>query len=89
MMDTTTSLEDFEKWWIAPEQAELRSMLAMGWGFRIWKAARESIEVDLPAKANMDSCFDGINYANSSGRNRAIDDCSAALRSAGLTVKGD
>ncbi|WP_235896630.1 hypothetical protein [Yersinia vastinensis] len=59
-----------------------------GW-WHWWQASRESIEVELPEKANMDSCFDGINYANSSGRNRAIDDCAAALRSAGIRIKGE
>lgn len=86
-MDTTISREDFHRW------LESRDCNPVAWlkdaYLEVWKASRESIVVELPAKANMDSCFDGINYANSSGRNRAIDDCAAVLRSAGLTVKGD
>lgn len=54
-----------------------------------WQASRESLVVTLPTKANMDSCFDGINYANSSGRNRAIDDCAETLRTAGIRIKGE
>lgn len=46
MMDITKSREEFEAWWNAPEQAELRNMLAMGWGFRVWKAARESMIIN-------------------------------------------
>ncbi|AYX14004.1 hypothetical protein GBL98_21085 [Yersinia pseudotuberculosis] len=50
MMDITKSQSDFEAWWNAPEQAELRNSCAMGWGFRIWKASRESIENKAPPK---------------------------------------
>ncbi len=95
-MDTTTLREEFEKWAakngyrmdLIPD-GDIYSYSSTRCSWEAWQASRESIVVELPAKANMDSCFDGINYANSSGRNRAIDDCAAALRSAGLTVKGD
>lgn len=81
-MDITKSREEFEAWWNAPEQAELRNMLAMGWGFRIWKAARESIEVELPEKVFEEDDFDN-------GHNCAIEYCSAALRTAGIRIKGE
>lgn len=105
MMDTTTSREDFELAFAKKRGLSIEKVISMrheddywddnliaagiGIAWIFWKLSREKMAVELPAKANMDSCFDGINYANSSGRNRAIDDCTAALRSAGLTVKGD
>ncbi|WP_186372009.1 DNA-directed RNA polymerase subunit alpha C-terminal domain-containing protein [Yersinia alsatica] len=49
-MDTTTSREEFEKWWIAPEQTELRESCSMGWASKIWQASRESIEKKAPPK---------------------------------------
>ena len=90
MMDITKSQSDFEAWWNAPEQAELRSMLAMGWGFRIWKAARESIEVDIPEEM---TCREALeqghtsDYAN--GFTAAIIQCYAVVRTAGIRIKGE
>ncbi|CNF52148.1 hypothetical protein [Yersinia frederiksenii] len=82
MMDITKSQSDFEAWWNAPEQAELRNSCAMGWGFRIWKAARESIEVELPE-------YQAEDYYQNAGYNAAIDDCSSILRTAGIRIKGE
>ncbi|EOZ1744554.1 hypothetical protein ACQPRD_003777 [Yersinia enterocolitica] len=90
MMDITKSQSDFEAWWNAPEQAELRNSCAMGWGFRIWKAARESIEVELPtrnADAYTERDWDG-NHAGRS-RNNTLDECVEALRTAGIRIKGE
>ncbi|WP_145533488.1 hypothetical protein [Yersinia alsatica] len=90
MMDITKSREEFEAWWNAPEQAELRSMLAMGWGFRIWKAARESIEVDIPEEM---TCREALelghtsDYAN--GFTAAIIQCYSVVRTAGIRIKGE
>lgn len=90
MMDITKSQSDFEAWWNAPEQAELRSMLAMGWGFRIWKAARESIEVDIPEEM---TCREALelghtsDYAN--GFTAAIIQCYSVVRTAGIRIKGE
>ena len=89
-MDITKSQSDFEAWWNAPEQAELRSMLAMGWGFRIWKAARESIEVDIPEEM---TCREALelghtsDYAN--GFTAAIIQCYSVVRTAGIRIKGE
>ncbi|HHH0014558.1 TPA: hypothetical protein ACPZCR_004565 [Yersinia enterocolitica] len=82
MMDITKSQSDFEAWWNAPEQAELRNSCAMGWGFRIWKAARESIEVELPEKVFEEDDFDN-------GHNWAIDYCAESLRTTGIRIKGE
>ncbi|MGM7756414.1 hypothetical protein [Yersinia enterocolitica] len=89
-MDITKSQSDFEAWWNAPEQAELRSMLAMGWGFRIWKAARESIEVDIPEEM---TCREALelghtsDYAN--GFTAAIIQCYSVVRTTGIRIKGE
>ena len=93
-MDITKSQSDFEAWWNAPEQAELRSMLAMGWGFRIWKAARESIEVDIDwPEANDDFWKDGEEgiYAtgHTDGRQQTTDAVVKALRTAGIRITGE
>ncbi|WP_145550185.1 hypothetical protein [Yersinia intermedia] len=82
MMDITKSQSDFEAWWNAPEQAELRNSCAMGWGFRIWKASRESIEVELPE-------YQAEDYYQNAGYNAAIDDCSSILRTTGIRIKGE
>lgn len=81
-MDTTTSREEFHKWWIAPEQTELRESCSMGWASKIWQASRASIEVELP-----EIYSNGIPACDE--YDRAIGECCDVLRSAGLTVKGD
>ena len=84
-MDITKSQSDFEAWWNAPEQAELRNSCAMGWGFRIWKAARESIEVELS-----ELCGDGENDTDyTEGLNDGINQSARALRTAGIRIKGE
>lgn len=76
----TKSRKEFEAWWNAPEQAELRNMLAMGWGFRLWKAARESLVVELPTQDEYDDPLSAYN---------AISDCKKILRTAGIRIKGE
>ncbi|HGW3308643.1 TPA: hypothetical protein ACNJ5P_003282 [Yersinia enterocolitica] len=89
-MDITKSQSDFEAWWNTPEQAELRNSCAMGWGFRIWKAARESIEVDIPEEM---ICREALelghtsDYAN--GFTAAIIQCYSVVRTAGIRIKGE
>ncbi|HDU2654244.1 TPA: hypothetical protein U2R98_004469 [Yersinia enterocolitica] len=80
MMDITKSQSDFEAWWNAPEQAELRNSCAMGWGFRLWKAARESLVVELPTQDEYDDPLSAYN---------AISDCKKILRTAGIRIKGE
>ncbi|HEN3445867.1 TPA: hypothetical protein U5D86_002651 [Yersinia enterocolitica] len=86
-MDITKSQSDFEAWWNAPEQAELRNSCAMGWGFRIWKAARESIEVELPVQLP-DEGYSSAAMHNFC-RNDSVKKCAEALRTAGIRIKGE
>ncbi|CNL44808.1 Uncharacterised protein [Yersinia enterocolitica] len=89
-MDITKSREEFEAWWNAPEQAELRNSCAMGWGFRIWKAARESLVVDIPEEM---TCREALeqghtsDYAN--GFTAAIIQCYSVVSTAGIRIKGE
>ncbi len=80
-MDITKSQSDFEAWWNAPEQAELRNSCAMGWGFRIWKASRESIEVELP-KSGFYLGYESPEYMEK-------DDVIEVCRTAGIRLKGE
>lgn len=50
--------------------------------WKSWQASRAAIEVELPDKVMVEDEFD-------IGHNWAIDYCADAIRSAGLTVKGD
>lgn len=90
-MDITKSQSDFEAWWNAPEQAELRNSCAMGWGFRIWKAARESIEVELPKRQSIyaSGYGDGYFVPNISGEGLDYDEVVETLRTAGIRIKGE
>jgi hypothetical protein len=75
----TKSREEFEAWWNAPEKAELRNSCAMGWGFRIWNAARESIVAVIPP-------FDGYKDHVAKELQEAL---KIALRTAGIRIKGE
>lgn len=95
-MDITKSQSDFEAWWNAPEQAELRNSCAMGWGFRIWKAARESIEVELPPRKSADiesEKYPDMTMYEAMMRegiwNDCIFECEKILRTAGIRIKGE
>ncbi|HEF7236984.1 TPA: hypothetical protein SAZ35_004574 [Yersinia enterocolitica] len=94
MMDITKSQSDFEAWWNAPEQAELRNSCAMGWGFRIWKAARESIEVERISPTDVPP--DVVYQLGGAGLSHSMAICEAystgfnvALRTAGIRIKGE
>lgn len=39
---------DFEAWWYAPEQRELRMSCAPEWGYKIWKTSREEMVITIP-----------------------------------------
>lgn len=89
-MDITKSQSDFEAWWNAPEQAELRNSCAMGWGFRIWKAARESIEVELPMR--LSPCRSGYGYTlipNDIGEALEYEQVVGKLHAQGIRIKGE
>lgn len=97
-MDTTTSREEFEKWAekngyrmdLIPD-GNIYSYSSTRCSWEAWEASRASIVIDLPPKIsefnrmpdNGAILLEAVNY------DEAIDDCAAALRSAGLTVKGD
>lgn len=40
--------KEFETFWNAPEQEELRMSCAKGWAFEVWQASRAALEVELP-----------------------------------------
>ncbi|WP_157763324.1 hypothetical protein [Pseudomonas citronellolis] len=40
--------EEFETYWKADEQEELRKSCAKGWAERIWQASRAALKVELP-----------------------------------------
>lgn len=70
---------EFEAFWNAPEQDELRASCAQGWAFEVWQASRAALVVELPERA------DDFLYGRS--WNKAIDCCSAAIEAAGVRVK--
>ncbi|EPZ8126231.1 hypothetical protein ACXV6R_004139 [Yersinia enterocolitica] len=82
MMDITKSREDFEDW-VAHETgckieyiySEYTNTL-----YQAWKAARESIEVELPTQDEYDDPLSAYN---------AINDCKKILRTVGIRIKGD
>lgn len=93
MMDITKSREEFEAWvvtWWPQSKTMIAEKFDDGgyWNmplqqyFEVWKAARESIEVELPEKVFEEDDFDN-------GHNCAIEYCSAALRTAGIRIKGE
>lgn len=51
-MTNTESYEDagFLEWWHMPEQDRLRKHCAPNWAFIIWRASREAIEIEMPAR---------------------------------------
>lgn len=50
--------------------------------WKIWKASRAALVVELPDKVLVEDEFDN-------GHNCAIDYCAEAIRAAGITVKGE
>ncbi|MDA5494759.1 hypothetical protein PGS50_16045 [Yersinia intermedia] len=92
-MDITKSREEFHKWleevhglygedidW-QPERNCYR-IFGIHLAWCAWQASRESIEVEFPEKVFEEDDFDN-------GHNCAIEYCSAALRTAGIRIKGE
>ncbi|ANI14432.1 hypothetical protein A9C11_10750 [Pseudomonas citronellolis] len=74
--------EEFETYWKADEQEELRKSCAKGWAERIWQASRAALKVELPdnsARAGSDPYQDGY-YA-------CREEVEEALQQAGIEVK--
>lgn len=93
-MDITKSPYEFQAWWNAPEQAELRNSCTMGWGFRIWKAARESIVVERISPTDVPP--DVVYQLGGAGLSHSMAICeaystgfNAALLTAGIRIKGE
>lgn len=79
-MDTKAAFETFREWWFAPEQMEIRLNVAEGWGFKIWLASREAIEIELPKHCNGTT-------PDAEGHDDALDECIEAITSHGIKVK--
>lgn len=79
-----SSREQFEEWVPAMVDGLPENMARIfdDMLFTAWQASRAAIEIDLPDKVMVEDEFD-------IGHNWAIDYCADAIRSAGLTVKGD
>uniref|UniRef100_UPI0035C66FD5 hypothetical protein n=1 Tax=Serratia quinivorans TaxID=137545 RepID=UPI0035C66FD5 len=96
---------DFEDAWVAdnsstPEEADIRREALkkiwhinengegtyfdsfVMWAWKWWQASRASIVVELPEYRSTESY-------QSAGYNEALDDCDSAIRSIGLSIKGE
>lgn len=80
--------EEFETFWLAPEQAELRASCAQGWAFEVWHASRAALVIKLPGKISQYNTDDaGFVDPAAAEHDEAIDDCQAAIEAAGVRVK--
>lgn len=79
-----SSREQFEEWIPAMVDGLPENMARIfeDMLFTAWQASRAEIEIELPDKVMVEDEFD-------IGHNWAIEYCADAIRSAGLTVKGD
>lgn len=80
-MDTKAAFEKFREWWFAPEQMEIRLNVAEGWGFKLWLASREAIEI--PSSNDSEYWFEGTFQ-----RMRYERDVEKAITSQGIRIKG-
>lgn len=78
MMDITKSREEFEAYLKGNDCSPVGWLKDEYW--EVWKAARESIEVELPAQAEYDDPLSAYN---------AISDCKKILSTAGIRIKGE
>lgn len=85
MMSSEKMRAEFEAFWIAPEQAELRASCAQGWAFEVWQASRASLVVELPmidislSSCRTDEWCEGVVHATGKYRE--------AIEAAGVRVK--
>ena len=86
-MSTEQIYAEFEKWWHAPGQHELRISRAKGLGFRIWQSSRAAIEIQLPQKCGHLNMINGHVIPEAASYDEAIEDCADSIRAAGITVK--
>lgn len=80
MMDITRSREEFEKWLKSRDCNPVAWLKDAHW--EVWKASRESLEVDLPEKVFEECEFDR-------GHNFGIDYCIISLEEAGIRINGE
>lgn len=79
---------EFEAFWSAPEQEELRMSCAKGWAMVLWQASRSALVVELPEKISQYNTDDtGFVSPAAAEHDEAIDDCRAAIEAAGVRVK--
>ena len=74
---------EFEAFWSAPEQEELRMSCAKGWAMTIWQASRAALVVKLPERINKENGYseDDEYY------NLALKHCQLQIEAAGVRVK--
>ncbi|CQR03169.1 Uncharacterised protein [Yersinia mollaretii] len=93
MMDITKSQSDFEAWvvtWWPQSKTMIAEKFDDGgyWNmplqqyFEVWKASRESIDVELPAKVT-------ANDTHWTTPNKMRESLELALRTAGIRIKGE
>ncbi|CNJ79235.1 Uncharacterised protein [Yersinia intermedia] len=78
MMDITKSREEFEAYLKGNDCSPVGWLKDEYW--EVWKAARESISVELPTQDEYDDPLSAYN---------AISDCKKILRTAGIRIKGE
>ena len=71
--------EEFETYWKADEQEELRKSCAKGWAERIWQASRAALKVEIPEGFDLGDGSGAIVYY--------VDEIVEALQQAGIEVK--
>lgn len=77
-MDITKSREEFEAYLKGNDCSPVGWLKDEYW--EVWKAARESISVELPTQDEYDDPLSAYN---------AISDCKKILRTAGIRIKGE
>jgi hypothetical protein len=98
MMDITKSREEFEAWvvtWWPQSKTMIAEKFDDGgyWNmplqqyFEVWKAARESLVVELPEMLPDEGYSDAAmhNFC----RNDSVKKCAVALRTAGIRINGE
>lgn len=61
---------------------------ALFWAWRGWQASREAVEVELPQEANCRFKYPEA-VAHCDGFNDALEQCTDAILTAGIKIKGD
>ena len=97
---TDKSRREFEAWcgmagfYISRDLDGDYSDFATDTAWHAWLASRAAIEIELPDYAddsdNALSCFDGeYEWGSRAGAQYAVNQCANAVRTAGITVKGE